>query len=101
MFCDFKEKFNINDQLFYEEDYDSIKSEFDSFREDNTSNRNGQINNKLSVSKVNTFHLDIDRSNQYNLWGNIPMYKNPTHHLEVNFRMFDYNELISFSKKLN
>jgi len=31
---DFKDKFHINDQLFYEDDYETIKTEFDSFGND-------------------------------------------------------------------
>lgn len=101
LICDFKDKFQINDQLYYEDDYETIKTEFDSFGNDNLSSKiiHSNSNKNSSNNKANFFHLDIEKLNQFNLWGNIPNNKRCTTPQEVNFRVLDYNEIISLSKR--
>jgi hypothetical protein len=101
LILDFKDKFLINDQLFYDDDYETIKTEFDSFGNDNLPNQIVRTNsNKITSNiKANFFHLDIEKSNQFNLWGSIPHNKSSNAVHEVSFRVLDYNELIGLSKR--
>ena len=97
LYLNYKVKFNIKDELFYDKDKETDKQT--SFFSDLTANKNNRSTVKIKEGEINNFYLDIEKNNQNNLWGNLLLKGNKNLDHEINLKSYDYNELISICKK--